>query len=109
MLGDEEPSQKLVKQLEEVPFVVALSAYGSQLTGNADVVLPVTMWAEQSGTYMNVDGRLQKAVQALEVPEGVLTSRETLLKISKFLSIETDTDWKTIVTSRTPTVEIKEA
>ena len=109
MLGDEEPSQKLVKQLEEVPFVVALSAYGSQLTGNADVVLPVTMWAEQSGTYMNMDGRLQKAVQALEVPEGVLTSRETLLKISKFLSIETDTDWKTILTSRTPTVEIKEA
>jgi len=108
MLGDEEPSQKLIKQLEEVPFVVALSAYGSQLTGNADVVLPVTMWAEQSGTYMNMDGRMQKAVQALEIPEGVLTSRETLLKISESLSIETDADWKTKVTSRTPTVEIKE-
>ncbi|KUK92443.1 MAG: Putative oxidoreductase [Anaerolineaceae bacterium 46_22] len=109
MLGDEEPSQKLIKQLEEVPFVVALAAYGSQLTGNADVVLPVTMWAEQSGTYMNMDGRLQKAVQALEVPDGVLTSRDTLLKISEALSIEPDADWKTKVTSRTPTVEIKEA
>jgi len=109
MLGDEEPSQKLVKQLEDVPFVVALSAYGSQLTGNADVVLPVTMWAEQSGTYLNMDGRLQKAVQALEVPEGVLTSRETLLKISEALSIEPETDWKTSITLRTPTVEIKEA
>jgi len=109
MLGDENPSQKLIKSLEKVSFVVALSAYSSQLTGNAEVVLPVTIWAEQSGTYLNMDGRLQKAVQSLEAPEGVLTSRETLLKISEALATETDTDWKTSILSRIPTVEIKEA
>jgi formate dehydrogenase major subunit len=107
LLGDEEPSQKFVKTFEEVPFVVALSAYGSQLTGNADVVLPVTMWAEQSGTYLNMDGRLQKAVKALEAPDGVLTSREALLKVSQALSVEPDLDWQTSLTARKPTVEIK--
>jgi len=109
LLGDEEPTQKLVKALEEVPFVVAQAAYGSQLTGNADVVLPVTMWAEQSGTYLSLDGRLQQAVKALDAPEGVLTSREALLKIAEALSLEPDTDWETSLKARTPTVEFQEA
>lgn len=107
LLGDEDPSQKLVKTFEEVPFVVALSAYGSQLTGNAEVVLPVTMWAEQSGTYLNLDGRLQKAGKALDAPDGVLTSREALMKVSEALSVEPDLDWQASLMDRKPTVEIK--
>ncbi len=107
LLGDEEPSQKFVKRFEQVPFVVALSAYSSQLTGNADVVLPVTMWAEQSGTYLNMDGRLQKSPKALDAPDGVLTSREALLKVSQALSIEPDLDWEARLSLRKPTVEIK--
>jgi formate dehydrogenase major subunit len=109
LLGDEDPSQKLVKALEDVPFVVAQAAYSSQLTGNADVVLPVTMWAEQSGTYLNLDGRLQQAVKSLDAPDGVLTSQETLLKVAESLSIELDPDWKTSLMARVPTVEIREA
>lgn len=107
LLGDEEPSQKLIKMFEEVPFVVALSAYGSQLTGNADVILPVTMWAEQSGTYLNMDGRLQKSPKALDAPDGVLTSQEVLLKISQALSVEPALDWEAKLNLRKPTVEIK--
>jgi formate dehydrogenase major subunit len=109
MLGDERPTQKLVKALEEVPFVVAQAAYGSQLTGNADVVLPVTIWAEQSGTYLNMDGRLQKAAKALDAPDGVLTSQEALLKIAERLGIEPETDWKASLKSRVPTIEIQKA
>jgi formate dehydrogenase major subunit len=109
MLGDESPSQKLVKTLEEVPFVVAQAAYGSQLTGNADVVLPVTMWAEQSGTYLSLDGCLQKAVKALDAPEGILTSYDALLKVAEALSIAPDTDWQAALMGRVPTAEIKQA
>ncbi len=109
MLGDEKPSQKLVKALEEVPFVVAQAAYGSQLTGNADVILPVTTWAEQSGTYLSLDGRLQKAIKALDAPEGILTSQEALRKVAEVLSVEPDMDWKAALFARVPTVEIKEA
>ncbi len=109
MLGDEKPTQKLVKALEEVPFVVAQAAYGSQLTGNADIVLPITMWAEQSGTYLNMDGRLQEAVKALDAPDGVLTSQEALLKIAERLGIEPETDWEASLKSRVPTIEIQKA
>jgi len=109
MLGDEEPSQKLVKALEDIPFVVAQAAYDSQLTANADVVLPVTMWAEQSGTYLNMEGQMQKAVKALDAPDGVLTSQESLLKVAEALSIEPDTDWKASLMARTPTIKIQES
>jgi len=109
LLGDDHPSQKLVKRLEEIPFVVAQAAYYSQLTGNADVVLPVTMWAEQSGSYLSLDGRLQTIGKALDAPDGVLTSTEALLKIAEILSVEPDTDWKTNLMKRVPTVQIEEA
>lgn len=108
MLGDEDPTQKLVKALEEVPFVVAQAAYGSQLTGNANIVLPVTMWAEQSGTYLSLDGRLQKAPKALEAPEGILTSQEALRQIAESLSLETDSDWEASLKARTPTAAFQE-
>ena len=109
LLSDEEPSQKLTKALEEVPFVVAQAAYSSQLTANADVVLPVTLWAEQSGTYLSLDGRLQQAVKALDAPEGVLSSQEALQKIAETLSLEPDTDWEASLKARTPTVAFQVA
>ncbi|MFN2304886.1 MAG: molybdopterin-dependent oxidoreductase [Anaerolineales bacterium] len=108
MLGDEEPSQKLTKTLEEIPFVAVMAAYSSQLTANADVVFPGTMWAEQTGTYLNLDGRLQTAPKALDAPEGVLTAQETLRKIAQVMNIEPDYDWKASLLARIPTVEIKE-
>jgi len=109
MLGDEDPTQKLIKSLEEIPFVTVQAAYSSQLTGNADVVLPVTNWAEQSGTYLNMDGRMQKAVKALNAPEGVLTSHEALLKVAEQLGVEPDLDWKASLMARVPTIEIQKA
>jgi formate dehydrogenase major subunit len=109
LLGDEAPSQKLVKVLEEIPFVVAQAAYSSQLTGNADVVLPVTNWAEQSGTYLSLDGRLQTSAKALDAPNDVLTSQACLLKIAELLSIQPDTDWTASLMKRVPTIQIREA
>ena len=109
VLGDEEPSQKLVKALESVPFVVAQAAYSSQATGNAAVVLPVGNWAEQSGTYLSLDGRLQKAVQSIDAPDGILTNHETLLKVAETLSVSPDMDWEASLMARVPTVAIQEA
>ena len=93
-LATKPQQRKLTKDLEAVPFVVALSAYESQLTGAADVVLPVTMWAEGSGSYLSMDGRLQKAIKSLEAPEGVITSLEALEKIAGVLKVQPDQDWK---------------
>jgi NADH dehydrogenase/NADH:ubiquinone oxidoreductase subunit G len=108
-LGDEDPSAKLTKALEAVPFVVALSAYESQLTGGADVVLPVAMWAEESGSFLSMDGRLQKAVKALDAPEGVVTTLEALEKLAGQLKVEPDQDWEARLMARVPSVQIQGA
>lgn len=108
-LGDEAPTAKLTKALEGVPFVVALSAYESQLTSGADVVLPVAMWAEESGSYLSMDGRLQKAVKALNAPDGVVTTLEALEKLAGQFKVEPDQDWKASLMARVPSVQIQEA
>ena len=108
-LGDEDPSAKLTKALEEIPFVLALSAYESQLTSGADVVLPVAMWAEESGSYLSMDGRLQKTVQSLNAPDGVVATLEALKKVAGQLQVEPDQDWKASLMARTPSVQIQEA
>jgi formate dehydrogenase major subunit len=67
----------------------------------------VTTWAEQSGTYLNMDGRLQKAPKALDAPEGVLTSEEALMKVAETLDIKAQVDWKASLTARVPTIAIE--
>ncbi len=106
-LADEEPAQKWVKALEDLPFMVIQAAYSSQLTGKADVVLPVTTWAEQSGTYLSMDGALQTAPKALDAPDGVLTSEDALLKVAESLGLKADVDWKASLLARVPTIAIE--
>jgi NADH-quinone oxidoreductase subunit G len=45
--------------LEAAEFVVALSTFESQATEAADVILPIGVFTESSGTYVNTEGRAQ--------------------------------------------------
>jgi predicted molibdopterin-dependent oxidoreductase YjgC len=60
--------------------MVVQASYISQLTAMADVVLPVEMWAEQTGTYVNLEGRVQQAVKSLQAPEDVWSNEAVLLR-----------------------------
>ncbi|MFH1446430.1 MAG: molybdopterin-dependent oxidoreductase [Chloroflexota bacterium] len=105
-LGDEIPTKKFTKDLEKVPFVAVHAAYSSQLTSNADVVLPAVIWAEEEGHYLNSDGRLQKNCKALEAPENVLDTVTTLQKIAELLNVKTKCDWKSQLLARVSSIEI---
>lgn len=104
-LGDEQPTQKLVKDLENANFLIVQSAYASQLTAKADVVLPVANWAEQSGTFLNLAGDQQKAEKALEAPENVPGNAELLQALANKLGLKTQGDWATAVAKATLPVE----
>jgi len=47
---------------------VYLGTHGSPAAGHADFVLPVTTFAEQEGTFTNLDGRVQRFWPALRAP-----------------------------------------
>ncbi|MGA2447154.1 MAG: 2Fe-2S iron-sulfur cluster-binding protein [Polyangiaceae bacterium] len=57
---------------------LSLAAHEGILTGLANVVLPVTSWAEHSGTYVNAKGLRQISEKALE-PQGSSQSAWKLL------------------------------
>ncbi len=50
-------------------FVVLIDTLGSDLAAKANVLLPGATWAEKSGTFENMDGRLQAFEQAIAVIE----------------------------------------
>ena len=108
-LGDDCPNQKLIKRLEKAPFVAVQACYTSQLTTQADVVLPVTDWTEQEGSYLNVDGRLQKAAKSMTAPEGVLSNADVIEKLAAALGYDLDVaGWKDELLKRIPVAVIAE-
>jgi predicted molibdopterin-dependent oxidoreductase YjgC len=108
-LGDDTPSQRLVQRVEKAPFLAVQASYVSRLTAMADVVLPVAMWAEEEGHYVNLEGRVQKANPALEAPIGVRTNEGALKALAGQLGIETDENWEAALCSRPAPVTIGSA
>ncbi|GAP06819.1 uncharacterized anaerobic dehydrogenase [Anaerolinea thermolimosa] len=93
-LGDDQPSQRLVQEIEGVPFLVVQASHTSRLTAMADVVLPVEMWAETSGHYLNLEGRLQASTPALKPMEGVYSNTAAIEAVAMRLGIDVTVDWK---------------
>ncbi len=58
------------KAMEHAEFVVALTAFQSEAFNNyADVLLPISVFAETSGTYVNNEGKVQRFNGAV-TPQG---------------------------------------
>lgn len=78
------------KAVENAELVVAMSAYKHQAINYADVMLPISPFAETSGTFVNTEARLQ-SFKALVHPQGesrpawkVLRVLGNLLNLSGF-------------------------
>jgi formate dehydrogenase major subunit len=93
-LGDETPSQSLAKKLEKAPFLAVQASYLSPVTARADVVLPVEMWAELEGHFINLEGRVQESHKALIAPEGVRSSLDVLVDLASRLGYTVETSWQ---------------
>jgi predicted molibdopterin-dependent oxidoreductase YjgC len=108
-MGDDFVTERLLKKLEKAPFVVAQASYASKLTEMADVVLPVEMWAEQDGHFVNLEGRVQAAHKALTAAGEVKSNVEALRAVATRLGFETSNDWQAALKQRVPVSELIEA
>lgn len=104
--GDEELTQKMIKEIEKVPFKVVQSTYSSSLTGIADVVLPSTSWLEQDGHYLNSEGLIQEAKKSITPSEDFRTPYETLGLIAGKLGIKISDTWEQEIHQRIAPVEL---
>ena len=105
-IGDDEASQKSIKEFEKAPFKVVLATYASALTGVADVVLPSTNWLEQEGHYINLEGKVQEAKKAINPAEETWSTVQTLNALAEKLSVKLSADWTKEMHKRVSVVEI---
>ncbi len=62
---------RLVDRLKSIGFLIVADMFMSETAELADVVLPVTQWAEEEGTMTNLEGRVILRQRAKEPPKGV--------------------------------------
>jgi formate dehydrogenase major subunit len=99
-LADEKTTPKLAAQLEPAPdakvkpFLAVQASYVSPVTAMADVVLPVEMWAEQEGHYLNLEGRLQEAHRGVNPLEEVWSSTKVFEALAERLGVTVDSNWQ---------------
>ncbi len=96
-LGDEELSKSFSKKFIKAPSSIIFSSYVSSLTANADIVFPVQNWLEQGGYFINADGHIFEAKAALEAPETVFSSEESLSKLAAVLKVKKQQSWKELL------------
>ncbi len=105
-LGDGDLSQKMIQEIEKIPFKVVQASYASSLTANADVVFPSTTWLEQSGHYLTADGRMLEARKSLEPAEEILSIETTLEKLAEKMGMKLDHDFHKAIHRRVAPVEL---
>ncbi len=61
------PDREFVREaLEKLDFLVVSDLFETATSELADVVLPMCSWAEYDGEYINLEGRIQKAMRAVK-------------------------------------------
>lgn len=63
-------TKELAKALPHVPMIVAQDMFANEVTAAATVIVPGVSWAERSGSFVNVDGRIQPFEAAIAPLEG---------------------------------------
>jgi assimilatory nitrate reductase catalytic subunit len=77
------------ERLDSLDFLMVADIFLSETAERADVVLPVTQWAEETGTMTNLEGRVLLRQAAQEAPEGVKSDSEIVTELAKRLGYGT--------------------
>jgi NADH dehydrogenase/NADH:ubiquinone oxidoreductase subunit G len=105
-VADSLVSESIVERLSKAPYLVVQASYESKLTKQADVVLPVTVWSEQEGTYINLDGRIQKTTKVLTSTETVRDNLAVLSELAAQMNISLNSNWKEAILARKSSVAL---
>ncbi|KZB82625.1 nitrite reductase [Amycolatopsis regifaucium] len=72
-------------KVSSLDFLVVSDLVLSETAAMADVVLPVTQWAEEDGTMTNLEGRILLRRKAIDPPSGARTDLYVLSELAKRL------------------------
>jgi len=85
---------RVAEHLDALDLLVVADFVLSETAARADVVLPVTQWAEETGTMTNLEGRVILRQRAISAPDGVRSDLDVIAELATRLdspvSFETD-------------------
>ncbi|MEU6913548.1 molybdopterin oxidoreductase family protein [Streptomyces olindensis] len=76
------------ERIRSLDFLAVCDVVLSETAALADVVLPVTQWAEETGTTTNLEGRVLLRRRAITPPEGVRSDLEVMHELAARLGVE---------------------
>ncbi|ANS65080.1 nitrate reductase [Streptomyces lincolnensis] len=76
------------ERIKSLGFLAVCDVVLSETAALADVVLPVTQWAEETGTTTNLEGRVLLRQRAITPPEGVRSDLEVMRELADRLGVE---------------------
>ncbi|MEE1782090.1 molybdopterin oxidoreductase family protein [Streptomyces sp. SP17BM10] len=82
-------ARHVTERLRALDLLVVADLVLSETARLADVVLPVTQWAEEDGTTTNLEGRVILRRRAFEPPEGVRSELWVLRELAARLGVAT--------------------
>ncbi|OBG20598.1 molybdopterin oxidoreductase family protein [Mycobacterium sp. 852002-51057_SCH5723018] len=80
-------SLHIVDKIKELDFLVVSDIFLSETAALADVVLPSTQWAEESGTMTNLEGRVVLRQAAVTPPREVRSDLDVMADLAKRLGV----------------------
>jgi len=91
-------ASRVCARLDALDFLCVADVVLSETAARADVVLPVTQWAEETGTLTNLEGRVILRRKALDPPAGVRSDLQVLADLVAGLDApgRFDTDPETV-------------
>ncbi|CAM5275179.1 molybdopterin oxidoreductase family protein [Streptomyces griseorubiginosus] len=76
------------EHIKSLDFLAVCDVVLSETAALADVVLPVTQWAEETGTTTNLEGRVLLRRKAISPPDGIRSDLEVLHELADRLGVE---------------------
>ena len=76
------------ERIKSLDFLAVCDVVLSETAALADVVLPVTQWAEETGTTTNLEGRVLLRRKAITAPDGIRSDLEVLHELADRLGVE---------------------
>ncbi|MEV4836374.1 molybdopterin-dependent oxidoreductase [Nonomuraea sp. NPDC049486] len=78
-------SARVAERIRSLDLLVVCDVVMSETAALADVVFPVTQWAEETGTMTNLEGRVLLRRQAVRPPPGVRSDLEVIAGLARRL------------------------
>ncbi|MDR7081338.1 assimilatory nitrate reductase catalytic subunit [Arthrobacter ginsengisoli] len=75
----------VIAGLRSLEFLVVCDFFLSETAAEADLVLPVTQWAEEEGTLTNLEGRVLRRRRAIAPPPGVRSELWIMTRLAEAL------------------------